>query len=131
VSDIDRKRVDFCHVQKTHPTCPASPSTLDLSFNNVRHVPNLPSQRHISTLYLVQNKIAEVEPGELDWAADSMKSLELGGNRLRVSGNDRLSERPRTDVRDLNYLENRKLGEVGPLGRTLVREKQDPSSRGG
>lgn len=48
-------------------------------------MPNLPSQKDISTLYLVQNKIAQVEEGELDWAAGSMKSLELGGNRLRVS----------------------------------------------
>jgi protein phosphatase 1 regulatory subunit 7 len=59
--------------------------TLDLSFNNIRHVPNLPSKKQVNTLYLVQNKVAEVGEGELDWAAGSMKSLELGGNRLRVS----------------------------------------------
>lgn len=59
-------------------------STLDLSFNNIRHPPNLPSQTQIKTLYLVQNKIAKIEEGELDWSEGSMKSLELGGNRLRV-----------------------------------------------
>lgn len=58
-------------------------TTLDLSFNNIRHAPRLPSQKTISTLYLVQNKIAEVQEGDLDWSAGSMKSLELGGNRLR------------------------------------------------
>ena len=109
--------------QDTHPSCPASLSTLDLSFNNVRHVPNLPSQHYIDTLYLVQNKIAEVEAGELDWAAASMKSLELGGNRLRASRSDQLCEHPRTDTRHLNYPENRELGEIGPFGRTLVRKK--------
>ena len=81
------KGLNACYAQEAYPRCTAPLSTLDLSFNNVRHVPNLPSQHHIGTLYLVQNKIAEVEPGELYWAADSMKSLELGGNRLRVSGN--------------------------------------------
>jgi protein phosphatase 1 regulatory subunit 7 len=51
----------------------------------MRHPPSLPSQKHIRTLYLVQNKISKIEPGELDWAAETMKSLELGGNRIRVS----------------------------------------------
>lgn len=59
-------------------------TTLDLSFNNIRHVPNLPSLTRVETLYLVQNKIGEVKEGEMDWAAGSIKSLELGGNRLRV-----------------------------------------------
>ena len=35
-------------------------------------------------MYLVQNKIAKVEEGALDWAKDTMTSIELGGNRLRV-----------------------------------------------
>ncbi len=58
--------------------------TLDLSFNNFRHPPILPSFKNISTLYLVQNKISKVDSGDLDWASGSMKSLELGGNRLRA-----------------------------------------------
>ncbi|KAJ9122440.1 hypothetical protein QFC22_001865 [Naganishia vaughanmartiniae] len=62
-------------------------TSLDLSFNNLRHPPSLPSQKHINTLYLVQNKISKIEPGELDWAADTLKSLELGGNRIRVIEN--------------------------------------------
>jgi hypothetical protein len=36
-------------------------------------------------LYLVQNKIARIEQGELDWCAETITSLELGGNRIRVS----------------------------------------------
>lgn len=62
-------------------------STLDLSFNNIRHAPSLPSLQHVNTLYLVQNKISRLEKGELDWCQDTMKSLELGGNRIRVIEN--------------------------------------------
>ena len=60
-------------------------SSLDLSFNNIRHAPSLPSLTKVQTLYLVQNKIGHVHPGALDWCQDTMKSIELGGNRLRVS----------------------------------------------
>lgn len=59
--------------------------SLDFSYNNFRHLPSLPSQKHIHTIYFVQNKISKIEPGQLDWAADTLKSLELGGNRIRVS----------------------------------------------
>ncbi|EAL21219.1 hypothetical protein CNBD2740 [Cryptococcus deneoformans B-3501A] len=38
-------------------------STLDLSFNNIRHAPSLPSLQHVNTLYLVQNKISRLEKG--------------------------------------------------------------------
>jgi len=48
-------------------------------------VPNLPSLTKVEIMYLVQNKIARIEPGELDWCADTITSIELGGNRLRVS----------------------------------------------
>lgn len=59
--------------------------SLDLSYNNIKHLPSLTTQKHIHTIYFVQNKISKIEPGQLDWAADSLKSLELGGNRIRVS----------------------------------------------
>jgi protein phosphatase 1 regulatory subunit 7 len=58
--------------------------SLDLSFNNIRHPPNLPSLTKVKILYLVQNKIARVEPGELDWCSNTITSIELGGNRIRV-----------------------------------------------
>lgn len=61
----------------------ASSRTLDLSFNGLRHPPRLTSQTRMHTLYLVQNKISHVDPQDLEWAKDTMKSLELGGNRLR------------------------------------------------
>ncbi|EIW73489.1 hypothetical protein TREMEDRAFT_24836 [Tremella mesenterica DSM 1558] len=62
-------------------------TSLDLSFNNIRHPPTLPSMKQVNTLYLVQNKISHVEEGCLDWAAGSLKSLELGGNRIRAIEN--------------------------------------------
>ncbi|WVQ83209.1 hypothetical protein IAT38_005348 [Cryptococcus sp. DSM 104549] len=62
-------------------------TSLDLSFNNIRHPPNLPSLTQVNVLYLVQNKISKVEEGELDWCKDTITSLELGGNRIRVIEN--------------------------------------------
>lgn len=63
----------------------ANGRSLDLSFNNIRHPPNLPSLTKVKVMYLVQNKIAKVEEGELDWCSDTITSIELGGNRIRVS----------------------------------------------
>ncbi|CAD6584562.1 MAG: hypothetical protein TREMPRED_003863 [Tremellales sp. Tagirdzhanova-0007] len=62
-------------------------TSLDLSFNNIRHAPNLPSLTKVKVLYLVQNKIGNVEQGELDWCRATLTSLELGGNRIREIGN--------------------------------------------
>jgi Leucine-rich repeat (LRR) protein len=106
VSETKINRSQYLLCWSTDPSCPTLFSTLDLSFNNIRHVPNLPSQHHISTLYLVQNKIAEVEAGELDWAAKSMKSLELGGNRLRVSETRQLTNHPSANDRLVIHVEN-------------------------
>ncbi|WWC70835.1 uncharacterized protein I206_104787 [Kwoniella pini CBS 10737] len=58
-------------------------TSLDLSFNNIRHAPNLPSLNKLNVLYLVQNKISHIEEGELDWCKETMTSIELGGNRIR------------------------------------------------
>ena len=95
----------------------ATLSSLDLSFNNIRHPPSLPSQKHIRTLYLVQNKISKIEPGELDWAADTMTSLELGGNRIRVSGMDAtLSNQAKCS----RLADHREPGETGTSGGAVV-----------
>lgn len=59
--------------------------SLDLSFNNIRHVPNLPSLTKLTILYLVQNKITKIDEGSLEWCAETLTSIELGGNRIRVS----------------------------------------------
>lgn len=57
---------------------------LDLSFNNIRHMSNVSHLGACHTLFFVQNKIARVRPDDLQGAiAGSLKSLELGGNRLR------------------------------------------------
>jgi protein phosphatase 1 regulatory subunit 7 len=61
--------------------------SLDLSFNNIRHPPNLPSLTKVKVMYLVQNKIAKVQAGELDWCSNTITSIELGGNRIRVRSN--------------------------------------------
>ncbi|WWC96181.1 hypothetical protein V866_003048 [Kwoniella sp. B9012] len=58
-------------------------TSLDLSFNNLRHPPSLHSLTKLNVLYLVQNKISHIEPGELDWCQDTITSIELGGNRIR------------------------------------------------
>lgn len=69
------------------PRDQANPSSLDFSFNNLRHIPNLPSLTKIKVLYLIQNKIKAIEPGVLDWCKDTITSLELGGNRIRTIEN--------------------------------------------
>lgn len=55
---------------------------LDLSFNLVRTVPEalqyLPS---LHTVYFVQNRISKISNLQ---ASVSMRSLELGGNKIRV-----------------------------------------------
>lgn len=73
----------------------ANASSLDLSFNNIRHVPSLPSFTKVNVMYLVQNKIGKVDEGVLDWAKDTLTSLELGGNRIRVCSRCISSERSR------------------------------------
>jgi protein phosphatase 1 regulatory subunit 7 len=57
---------------------------LDLSFNNFKAVPetlhHLPS---LSTVYFVQNRISRING--LESLGSTLRSLELGGNRIRVS----------------------------------------------
>lgn len=63
--------------------CPNLKS-LDLSFNALRHASNLSPLAKLTHLYLVQNKIARVRPGDfVAPLSHSLVSLELGGNRLR------------------------------------------------
>ncbi|WFD32273.1 protein phosphatase regulatory subunit Sds22 [Malassezia sp. CBS 17886] len=57
---------------------------LDLSYNSIRHVSRVSQLGHCHTLYLVQNKVTRVREGDLKGPiAGSLRSLELGGNRLR------------------------------------------------
>ena len=59
-------------------------STLDLSFNLLRAVPEelarIPALR---TIYFVQNKISHID--HLGHLGATLQSLELGGNRIRVN----------------------------------------------
>ncbi|CAD6901260.1 unnamed protein product [Tilletia controversa] len=59
--------------------------TLDLSFNNIRHVSNVSHLSRCHTLYFVQNKIGRIREEDFQGPiAESLTSLELGGNRLRA-----------------------------------------------
>ncbi|KAK0552427.1 protein phosphatase regulatory subunit Sds22 [Tilletia horrida] len=59
--------------------------TLDLSFNNIRHVSNISHLYRCRTLYFVQNKIGRIREDDFKGPiADSLTSLELGGNRIRT-----------------------------------------------
>ena len=59
-------------------------STLDLSFNLLRAVPEelarIPALR---TIYFVQNKISHID--HLGHLGATLQTLELGGNRIRVN----------------------------------------------
>ncbi|SPO41852.1 probable SDS22 - protein phosphatase 1, regulatory subunit 7 [Pseudozyma flocculosa] len=62
--------------------------SLDLSFNNIHHISNVSHLGSCKTLYFVQNKISKVRPDDLQGPiAQSLTSLELGGNRLRSIDN--------------------------------------------
>ena len=58
--------------------------SLDLSFNNIHHISNVAHLGRCRTIYFVQNKIGRVRETDLRGPiAESLQSLELGGNRLR------------------------------------------------
>jgi Leucine-rich repeat (LRR) protein len=57
--------------------------TLDLSFNNLKSVPDtLHNLTSLDTVYFVQNRISKING--LDALGATLRSLELGGNRIRV-----------------------------------------------
>ena len=56
-------------------------TSLDLSFNRVKHIRNLDCLTKLRELYLVQNKISKIEGLE---HLQSLTCLELGANRIRV-----------------------------------------------
>ncbi len=58
--------------------------SLDLSFNLLRSIPEvLQYLRNLDIVYFVQNKIIKIDG--LSNNGHSLRSLELGGNRIRVS----------------------------------------------
>jgi len=60
--------------------------TLDLSFNLLKTIPeNLGSLQSLDTVYFVQNKISKIQ--FLDPLGPTLRSLELGGNKIRTIEN--------------------------------------------
>jgi len=67
-------------------SAPISRRSLDLSFNSIKHISSISHLSNCSVVYFVQNKISKVREGDLaSPLGDVLTSLELGGNRLRVS----------------------------------------------
>ncbi len=63
-------------------------SSLDLSYNLIKRIPE-ELEKHLTslkTVFFVQNKISHIE--NLAGFAATLRSLELGGNRIRVSDVD-------------------------------------------
>lgn len=56
-------------------------TTLDLSFNKIKHIKNISHLVKLTELYFVQNKISKIEGLE---GFKNLKNLELGANRIRV-----------------------------------------------
>jgi hypothetical protein len=59
----------------------------------------------VQVLYLVQNKISAIEAGELNWCKDTLTSIELGGNRIRVSYYPRFVRGLMEDNRELGSID--------------------------
>lgn len=68
------------------PQTSPDPSVLDLSFNLLKLVPDtLHHLTSLRTVYFVQNRISKITG--LQGVGGTLRSLELGGNKLRVSFN--------------------------------------------
>lgn len=85
--------------------------TLDLSFNMLKHIPE-EFESHLKalkTIFFVQNKISHI--ANLSGLSATLRSLELGGNRIRVrrsTVNNCLfgTERVRQKIEGLDALAN-------------------------
>ncbi|ODA81515.1 hypothetical protein RJ55_00014 [Drechmeria coniospora] len=83
-------------------------TSLDLSFNKIKHIRNISHMTNLKELYLVANKIGRIEGlGSLA----SLTSLELGSNRIRelsnLDGLNRLEEL---------WVAKNKIADLGGLG---------------
>lgn len=58
--------------------------SLDLSFNNIKHIKHVNTLTKLENLYFVQNKISKIENIE---NLTNLTNLELGGNRIEVIEN--------------------------------------------
>lgn len=56
---------------------------LDLSFNKIKHIKRINHLTKLKDLFFVQNKISTIEGLE---GLTNLRQVELGANRIRVSG---------------------------------------------
>lgn len=104
-------------------------SSLDLSFNLLRQVPDSLSYfQQLHTVYFIQNKITKISG--LNNLGNTLRSLELGGNRLRVRASLELPKRAMLIVMCSICVENWRSRCLGQPRRALVREEQDYQTRG-
>ncbi|KAK5006038.1 hypothetical protein LTR28_006970 [Elasticomyces elasticus] len=75
--EISDNMISHC---KGFETCTKLKS-LDLGYNNIKHIKRVGTLKALEHLYLVQNKISRIEG--LD-GLTNLKNLELGANRIRV-----------------------------------------------
>lgn len=74
-------------------------TSLDLSFNNIKHIKNIDNLTKLENLYFVQNKISKIE--NLNTLTE-LKNLELGGNNIQSIDED--------SFKNLNKIEEIWLG---------------------
>lgn len=100
--------IELCHFHAN--------SVLDFSFNLLRNVPDrLEYLKSLHTVYFIQNKISKITGLT---SCSSLRSLELGGNKIRVSF-EQLSFKVCKWVKHF-CIENRKPGYFGQSRRTLA-----------
>jgi protein phosphatase 1 regulatory subunit 7 len=56
-------------------------TSLDLSFNKIKHIKNISHLKKLTEIFFVQNKISRIEGLE---ELTGIKNLELGANKIRV-----------------------------------------------
>jgi protein phosphatase 1 regulatory subunit 7 len=104
-------------------------TSLDLSFNKIKHIKNISHLKKLTEIFFVQNKISRIEGLE---ELTAIKNLELGANRIRVSGltHDVCIQSEAWEKLTRDRAGNRKLGNIDCAGGTLAREKQNRRNEG-
>ena len=100
-------------------------TSLDLSFNVIKHIKRVGHLKKLRDVFFVQNKISKIEGLE---ELTELRNLELGGNRIRVrtlavfNGEDE-----RADTLHIGY---RELGQSDQSRRAILGEEQDHGAKG-
>lgn len=82
-------------------------TSLDLSFNRIKHIKNLDHLKELKDLYLVQNKIQKIEC--LD-GLEKLRNLELAANRIRVGEFSTSSADANATVGDREFRKSERVG---------------------